>query len=1095
MFWLFTVSKTTSAQSPQDSVLAQQYFKRAKILADSLHTDSAIFYYVKSGKIYHELADWRQYLTSQLEISKLLRKNKKPNEALNRLKNAIVFGEKQPEKDSILISDMLVLQGSIEYQLGNFKQAEITHLKALNIRKAYLGEENPKVAESYYKLGAVYGERSQLSKSLEYIKKALDMAIKTLGADDEAISSYQSGLGYAYYKMSLLDEAIDCFENVKARSLKKGGELQTRVANQYLLLGNAFTDKGDYPKALDYFKKALKINRQLLGEEHTNVAGCYNNIGVVLSTIGDYEQAENYHQVALGLKIKAHGEMHPRVAKYFQNLGSMSAINGDLDGALQNYLKAQKIYRQTFGEKDIYVAILYGEIGDVYRQKGELVLAKQNIRRSIDIGISTVGRINKEIPNFHSLLAKVYEDQQEFDLAFEQYQHVHQILSALYGTHNPELAENYVSIGDLRSKMGQHQAALANYQNALISLTPDFKEQDIAKNPDPGKVMARIEFLNVLGSKARALKNMYHQSPGDISLMINAFDTYLLSIELIDKIKNTYSGRSSILLITANNMRLYEEGITVALALSEITGDDSYTNEAFKLAEKSKATLLLKAVKDLYAKKFANIPDSILAMENQIKTSLDYYNSLAFKEKNKKEGPDQATLNGIETKLFGLNRSLDSLNSILLENYSAYFDFKYKTDVTGIDEIQQRLIKANEAVVEYFWGDHHITAFVITKDDLSVYQHPRSNALDKAITTVREYLTNKYDYPAVFAKNAHLIFNALMAPGYHLIKGKDLIVIPDGPLAYVPMELLVTAYADQQTISFANMPYLIRDHAVSYAYSATLLSESYHQSRGQVSQNYLALAPNFNQRNDTEDFPDPLYLAQSENVRGSLKELKYTAQEIKSIANYADGQYYIGDQATENLFKKSARDFGILHLATHAIIDDKNPMHSRLLFTLDKNSNEDGDLFAWELYNMQLNAQMTVLSACNTGFGQVHRGEGVMSLGRAFAYAGCPSIIMSLWPAQDETTSFIMSDFYKNLAAGQSKDQSLRNAKINYLKKSDDLLLHPFYWAGFISQGNQQSLQLKKSRTPLVATIVVTVLIILIIVIIRQKKSSNRTAG
>lgn len=190
--------------------------------------------------------------------------------------------------------------------------------------------------------------------------------------------------------------------------------------------------------------------------------------------------------------------------------------------------------------------------------------------------------------------------------------------------------------------------------------------------------------------------------------------------------------------------------------------------------------------------------------------------------------------------------------------------------------------------------------------------------------------------------------------------------------------------------------------------------------------------------------------------------------EVNAIADHFEGQFYEGATASEQLFKEYAPNYDIIHLATHAIIDDVHPMNSRLLFSLNEDSvqnanspdesAQDGNLYAWELYNMQLNAQMAVLSACNTGFGKLQRGEGVMSLGRAFAYAGCPSIIMSLWPAQDQATADIMVNFYQGLSAGMTKDEALQKAKLKYLENTDELFAHPFYWASFVVQGDSAPL-------------------------------------
>ena len=189
--------------------------------------------------------------------------------------------------------------------------------------------------------------------------------------------------------------------------------------------------------------------------------------------------------------------------------------------------------------------------------------------------------------------------------------------------------------------------------------------------------------------------------------------------------------------------------------------------------------------------------------------------------------------------------------------------------------------------------------------------------------------------------------------------------------------------------------------------------------------------------------------------------------------------------ANEAVFKSNAIDYGILHLATHAIIDGENPLNSYLIFTSTGDSTEDNNLYAWELYNMRLNAQMAVLSACNTGFGKLQRGEGVMSLGRAFAYAGVPSIVMSLWPAEDESTADLMGYFYEALAEGQSKDEALRNAKLRFLKEMPPSKHHPFYWAGFVVQGDAGPL--KSNEIPLWIWGLCVVLIGCFYAILREK--------
>jgi len=192
---------------------------------------------------------------------------------------------------------------------------------------------------------------------------------------------------------------------------------------------------------------------------------------------------------------------------------------------------------------------------------------------------------------------------------------------------------------------------------------------------------------------------------------------------------------------------------------------------------------------------------------------------------------------------------------------------------------------------------------------------------------------------------------------------------------------------------------------------------------------------------DTNDFLFPLV--------GTIKE-------VQSINETVPSRVFINEKATEANFKKYASDYNILHLAMHTMMRDDAPLYSMLAFTNVKGEDtiEDNKLYAYEIYNLKLNAQMTVLSACNSGFGKMQKGEGMMSLARGFIYAGCPSIIMTLWQVTDKSSSDLMTSFYKYLKKGKSKQEAMRLAKVDYLAKADDLTSNPYFWSGFVVLGD-----------------------------------------
>jgi len=171
-----------------------------------------------------------------------------------------------------------------------------------------------------------------------------------------------------------------------------------------------------------------------------------------------------------------------------------------------------------------------------------------------------------------------------------------------------------------------------------------------------------------------------------------------------------------------------------------------------------------------------------------------------------------------------------------------------------------------------------------------------------------------------------------------------------------------------------------------------------------------------------------------------------------------DGKVFKENQANEKNFVKNLENHDIIHLAMHAFLDEENPRNSKLVFTPDLDTTYDNFLHSYELYNMDIKSQLTVLSACNTGNGSFTGGEGVMSLARAFTYAGSESVVMSHWMVDDQSSKELMNHFYHFLSQGFQKDEALRQAKIKYLDSASPNKSHPFFWGAFVLIGNTSSI-------------------------------------
>jgi len=284
-------------------------------------------------------------------------------------------------------------------------------------------------------------------------------------------------------------------------------------------------------------------------------------------------------------------------------------------------------------------------------------------------------------------------------------------------------------------------------------------------------------------------------------------------------------------------------------------------------------------------------------------------------------------------------------------------------------------------------------------------------------------------------KASYKLYKSLVAP-FVANENQKLIIVADGLLNYIPFGALNT---QENGIS-----YLMEKHAVSYANSATLYAQLL--DRNKKKGDLLAFAPSFSGEQ-----------VQVDPSRDKLLPLPHNKREVEQILNSFEGQSYINQKASLQNFTSQLSGFGMLHLATHAVFDDTSPEYSYLAFS--NSDNEDNLLYVSDLYNLQIDADLVTLSACESGVGELKRGEGFLSLARGFFYSGASSIASTLWKINDASTTTLMDSFYKNLSNGDTKDIALQKSKISFLESNrQNGLSHPYYWSGFIISGNTSSI-------------------------------------
>ena len=318
-----------------------------------------------------------------------------------------------------------------------------------------------------------------------------------------------------------------------------------------------------------------------------------------------------------------------------------------------------------------------------------------------------------------------------------------------------------------------------------------------------------------------------------------------------------------------------------------------------------------------------------------------------------------------------------------------------------------------------------------------------------------------------FAQTSGFLYHKLVAAIQNDINGKRLLIIPDGVLGYLPFELLITAPADAaQGFDYGKLNFLMLQHAISYDYSATLrFGELFQNNRGNGQ--VLAVVPDYQQFGNFEDISGNSI---------TLQDLPYAMLEAQKTLKIADGDLLAGANATKARFEKEAKKYSILHLAMHTIIDDENPLYSRLVFQQTSDSLDAFTLGTYELFGLKLNADLAVLSACKTGSGKLMQGEGVMSMTRGFVYAGVNAIVMTNWEVHDQSGAQLMQLFYQYLADGETKDIAIQKARIDFLQTANNLKSHPYFWASYMLIGDAKPINLHHKSPAIFEFMIIAIL-------------------
>lgn len=816
---------------------------------------------------------------------------------------------------------------------------------------------------------------------------------------------------------------------------EKFGKTDTTTSKFYHKIGVANYNLGYWDEAIANYKIAYKIRSEILSPDHPNIAELHYLMGVYYYDLES--DSTRYHlNRAIAIQQKnpssALGRSYMFLADYYLSIS-------DSFNALNYYNLAKNLLQETLPQAEVHM-----RIADAYSELNEpdsilyYLKKTQSLYESIDLG------------SYHTLrLSDCYVNLAYYYISVNNYKTARTFLNKAKSIYSQE-ADNYVgmtnvlinlgiiekrennlekanealyaaleiyeeefpnikhadkgiihhNLGDNKILLGQIKPAISEYQKASENFIENYEAKGLYSVPDIAKGIFITEKNNVLVNFQQLIAALKQDQETNTKESIK--QSYLAIDQVIDKMRQDQVNEDSKLFWRSKTRPIYEQMLKMAYANKD-------PELAYQVIEKSKSIILLDALKDETALRIANVPDALIQELNTIELELSdlEINIHDYEDRNE-------VLNAIHNN----NTKKQDIISKLERTYPQYYNYKYNSSFVTLEELRKNIINEQTAIVQYFVGAEYMYKLYITTEDIELYRSPINTNLNTNIVQLIQLLSdkNKLEY-----NNNYKQFNQIRSTLYDELLGdfkhfkESLIIVPDGVINNIPFEILGENEGNQ----------LIDKCNISYAHSCNVLQQNNNEKTH--ARNQIA------------------FFAPLEYAHSNLSALEGGIEEAKQIKDIIDLKSFIGQDASVRNFKTESSNYNILHLSTHAQANDSLENQSWIAFS-------DSLLYLDQIYSLPINADLIVLSACQTSLGNLAAGEGVMSLARAFTYAGASSSLTSLWEVNEKASQELIQYFYQEINQGKSRSQALRSAKSKYQEINPNA--SPHFWSGFILLGN-----------------------------------------
>ena len=900
--------------------------------------------------------------------------------------------------DKARIIQMLRAMTAVQYKLKEYEQALKYAGRSLKIAEEIGSKSN--VASIFREIGSIYYGQSNNELALEFYQKSL--ALKRELGDKREIADGLYDVGFIYMRQGNIAQALENLQH--SLTLSQEQKDKRRISNTLNLLSGVFRAQGDYIRALDSLQKSLALAEE--EGDKFNTANALNNIGLLQSSLGNYTQALSYLQKSLALREAS---------------------------------------------DKIIIAGTLNTIGNAYYAQGDYAQALEAHRKSL--ALSQELRRQSDIANSMNNMGAVYYAQGDYSQALEHFQKCLKMKEEVGDKGG--MAGALINIGQSYHKLGKYGLALeaADRASAISSKS------------------GLTEFFH----EARATAGQAHlllNQPGP------ARQAFLEAIHTIEELRGRVGGGEE------TQQRYFERKVSPYYAMVDLSVSQKDFSQALTYAERAKGRVLLDVLRSGRVNITKAMTPEEINRDRALAAELASLNTQISAQKRQPK-PDAAILADLNARLEKARLQYESFRTNL---YIAHPELKIRRgeyQSLTLDEAAKLLPDDKTALLEYVVGEDKSYLFVLKRSTeagrqsgppVSLKIYPLNVKSKELAALADDFLLKIAEGNLAIKRPAEQLYDLLIKPAEEELRGvRKLCFVPDGPLWNLPF----------QALSQGAKGYLLERYAIYYAPSLSVLREMMRKGRwhrtgderaAAVSMRKTAVTTAAMTRTPLSFQPELFGIGNpTANVETTSKVKSLYRQETLDPLPEAEkevtalGQLYgparsrllIGDAAHEEIVKAEAGQYRVLHFATHAILDDRNPMYSKIILSPSgRETQEDGMLETWEIMKLDLAANLVVLSACQTARGRIGAGEGMVGMSWALFVAGAPSVLVSQWKVDSARTADLMINFHRNLmskgAGGKpamTKSEALREAALKLLRGRYN---HPAYWAGFVLIGDER---------------------------------------